>query len=82
MNDSLARVVRTAVQLIAGGILTALTDQVVKDIDPVYVPYFVAGYSLLVTVCQNLVEEWKGRSVLRQSSPPAKPHADPVDEVN
>lgn len=81
MNDSVARVLRTLAQLIAGGGLTLLFDQFAKDVPTRYAPYVVLGATLLVSVCQNLVEEWKGTGVLRQSSPPAAKDAEAIAKV-
>ena len=71
MSDSMARIVRTLVQLVAGGGLTLLFDQLAKDVPTRWTPYVVLGATLLVTICQNLVEQWRGAGILRPASPPA-----------
>lgn len=82
MTDSVARILRTLVQLIAGGLLTAFVDQVIKDIDPTYAPYVVIAATALVTICQNLVEQWKGQGLFRPASPPAPATVEPVAPVS
>ena len=58
MNDqSLRRILRTAIQLIAGGALYGLTQQIAGDIDDTYAPYVILGYTFLVNICQNLLED-------------------------
>ena len=78
MNDSLARVLRTFVQLVAGGGLTLLFDQFAKDVPVRYAPYVVLAATLLVSICQNLAEEWRGQAIIlpRTPTPPdAQPDA-------
>lgn len=57
MNDHLSRILRTLVQLAAGGALTALFDQIVTDVPPSLAPYLALIFTLVVTVCQNVAEE-------------------------
>ena len=57
MTDAKGRILRTLLQLIAGGALTALTDQLATDIPAAYAPYLVIAYTLLVTAVQNYLEE-------------------------
>jgi hypothetical protein len=57
MTEATSRILRTVLQLIAGGALTALTDQIASDIPASYAPYIVLGYTLLVTAVQNYLEE-------------------------
>jgi hypothetical protein len=56
MPDWLARVLRTALQLVAAGGLTALLGQLAKDVPVQYSAYILLGSVLLVTFCQNLLE--------------------------
>lgn len=81
MSDSVARILRTIAQLIAGGLLTAFINQVITDVPAAYAPYVVLVSTLAVTICQNLVEEWKGQGILRPSSPPAPKNVEPVANV-
>lgn len=76
MPDSVRRMIRTAVQLIAGGGLYVLTDQFAKDIPAQYTAYLWGGYTILVTVAQNYAEDagWIP-SVLKAS---ASSGADPL----
>lgn len=55
-RDFWQRIARTMLQLVAGGALAALTNQLASDIPPAYSAYLVLGYTLLVTVAQNAVE--------------------------
>ena len=65
MNDATRRAIRTAVQLVAAGGLTWLTEQLAKDLPAAYVPYLLGCYTVLVTLCQNKVEEWSGKGLLK-----------------
>ena len=66
------RVARTLLQLVAGGALYALTQQLTKDLPEAYAPYLVIGYTLLVALAQNLLEDAKGTdiAVTRTPEPP------------
>ncbi len=66
MSDALARILRTGMQIVAAGGLTWLTDQLAKDLPPAYVPYLLGTYTLIVAICQNLIEEQTGHAALRQ----------------
>jgi len=57
MNDSVARILRTIIQLAAGGTFTALFLQVAKDVPESYAPYIALISTLVVTICQNVAEE-------------------------
>lgn len=65
MNETKNRVIRTFFQLVAGGGLTALINQVAKDIPTAYVPYLLIGSTLLVTLVQNVLEDQTGKSILK-----------------
>ncbi len=56
-NDPARRALRTLIQLVAAGGLTWLTDQLAQDIPNEYVPYMVGAYTVLVTLCQNALED-------------------------
>jgi hypothetical protein len=56
-SDWWRRAVRTLIQLIAGGGLAWLTDQLAKDLPTAYVPYLMGGYTVLVAMCQNALED-------------------------
>lgn len=64
MSDSLSRVLRTLLQLIAGGAFTALFNQITQDADPALAPYLVILFSLLVSIAQNVVESQTGKKLL------------------
>lgn len=68
MNDQVSRILRTAAQLIAGGILTGLFEQVAHDAPATYTPYIIIAATLLVTICQNVVEGATGTKFLRPTS--------------
>lgn len=57
MSDATRRAIRTLMQLIAGGGLTLLVDQIAKDLPTQYVPYLMIGFTLLVTFSQNWLED-------------------------
>lgn len=58
MSDTLVRILRSIAQLIVGGALTGLVDQVVTDVPGSYAPYVALGFTLLVVLVQNLSEEF------------------------
>lgn len=68
MPDWAARILRTLLQLIAGGALTALIEQVKLDIPAQYVPYLVLLNTLLVTIAQNFVEQKSGYAILKPTN--------------
>lgn len=72
MNDSIQRVVRTVLQLIATGGLYEIADQVNADLNT---PYFLLVYMFLVTAVQNYLEA-RGTipAVLRDADPLVTPH--------
>lgn len=57
MNDSVARILRSIIQLAAGGAFTALFLQIAKDVPESYAPYIALISALVVTICQNVAEE-------------------------
>lgn len=57
MNEVSKRVFRTMIQLIAGGGLTASVDMVVHQLSPQSAAMVMALSTLLVTFCQNWLEE-------------------------
>lgn len=57
MSDATSRVLRTIIQLIASGALTALFEQIAKDVPPAYTPYVLLVSMLVVTICQNYLEQ-------------------------
>lgn len=69
MNDALARIIRTVLQLIAGGGLTALFLQIADDVNDSYKPYIVLASTGLVALAQIAVEELTGKALLRNASP-------------
>ena len=50
------RVMRTVLQLVAAGGLTALTNQVASDLPVSYSAYFVIFWTVVVTTAQNYLE--------------------------
>lgn len=65
LNDGVERTLRTLVQLVAAGGLTWLTEALANDLPPGSVPYMLGVYTVLVTLCQNAVEEWTGKGLLK-----------------
>lgn len=61
MSESQSRIVRTLVQLLAGGAFTALFDQIATDVPQQYAPYVVIFTTLLVTIAQNEIEQATGK---------------------
>jgi hypothetical protein len=68
MPDWAARILRTCLQLIAGGALTALIEQVARDIPTEYMPYVLLINTLLVTIAQNFVEQQTGHAILKPAN--------------
>lgn len=60
-NQTKTRFVRTLLQLIAGGALYGLTEQIAKDLPSEYAPYLILGYTLAVTLVQNIAEDLSGK---------------------
>lgn len=79
MSDTWARIIRSLLQLVAGGALYGLTEQLAKDVPNAYAPYIILGYTLLVTVAQMLIEDATGKGILRKPGVP--PAVEPVDEA-
>jgi hypothetical protein len=65
MPDWVARIIRTILQLIAGGAFAELFLQVAKDVPPEYTPYVIIISTLLVTICQNIIEQTTGKALLK-----------------
>lgn len=57
MSETGKRAIRTLIQLIAGGGLYALTEQIKSDLPASWGPYIVAFYTILVVVAMNECEE-------------------------
>ena len=57
MNEATSRIIRTLIQLGAGGALTALFDQIVTDVPSGIAPYVALMFTLFVTEAQNTAEE-------------------------
>jgi hypothetical protein len=57
MNDHVSRILRTLIQLAAGGALAGLFTQIVADVPQAYGAYLTVVFSLFVTVAQNIAEE-------------------------
>ncbi len=72
MPDWLARIVRTVLQLLAGGAFAALFTQIAKDVPPAYGPYIIIITTLIttfaVTVVQNSVEQATGKAILKPAN--------------
>jgi hypothetical protein len=57
MPDWFARILRTLLQMLAGGAFTALFEQVARDVPPSYTPYVLIISTLIVAAAQNALEE-------------------------
>jgi preprotein translocase subunit SecY len=68
MRETIYRVLRTLVQMVAGGGLTVLVDQIVTDVPASYAVYIVIGFGIVVGLCQNLLEEMKAIPALLKST--------------
>ena len=79
-NDWWRRGARTLVQFIAGGGLTVLIDQFVKDIPDRYDAYVIIASGALVALCQNYAEDAGWIPAIGKGTPSAG--ADPVPDPN
>ena len=80
MNDSMARIIRSIAQLIAGVPVTALSDWLLDALslnDRYAYPLAV----LIVITAQNVIEELSGKALLKPNSPPAAKTVDPVANI-
>ena len=68
MPDWVARIIRTVLQLIAGGAFAELFLQVSKDVPANVAPYVILISVLLVTICQNLIEQTTGKAILKPAN--------------
>lgn len=59
MNEVFNRVVRTVLQLIAAGALTAAVNTWANGLDPAWIAVVLAGWQAVVTAAQNYLEEAK-----------------------
>jgi hypothetical protein len=63
-RDSMWRVIRSLVQLVAAGGLTVLFTQIVKDTPDQYDAYILMVNTLIVVIAQNLVESMTGTKLI------------------
>lgn len=63
------RILRTIAQLIAGGLLYGLSEQIATDVPAAYAPYVVLISTLIVSVSQNLLEDATGTDLLAPREP-------------
>ena len=75
MNDATRRAVRTLLQMIAAGGLTALVNQFATDVPARYAPYVLVGFTLLTSYAQNYAEDagWVPSVLKSQASSGANP---------
>lgn len=75
LPDSVRRALRTLVQLVAGGGLTALVDQLAQDLPDAYRPYIFIASTVIVTLAQNYAEDrnWIPSILKAQASSGANP---------
>ena len=78
MPDYIRRPLRTLAQMIAGGALTVLVDQLVLDLDGSQRIYVTIAFGLLVSFCQNILEDTTQMPALGKS--PASPGQNPAPD--
>jgi hypothetical protein len=67
MPDYVARVLRTTLQIGAAGGFTAIITEGAKLVPPQYAPMVLAVSVILVSFCQNLIEQATGKAILKPS---------------
>lgn len=65
MPDWVARIIRTVLQIGAAGGFTAFITEGAKLAPPQYAPMILAASLILVSFCQNLIEQATGKSLLK-----------------
>lgn len=68
MPDWVARILRTIIQLIAGGAFAALFMQIAHDVPENYAPYVALISALIVNIAQNVTEQATGKAILKPSN--------------
>lgn len=63
-KDGLWRIIRSALQLVAGGGLGALVTQIVADTPDQYDPYIFLLSAGLTALAQIIIEEWRGKKLI------------------
>lgn len=63
MSDSTRRILRTIIQLVAGGALGSLATQVVLDVPDRYDPYILLLSAAITAIAQIVIEEWRGADI-------------------
>lgn len=81
MNDSVARIVRTILQAVAGAGVVEIAEFFAGELPDRFDQYAYPVAFLVVAIAQNLLEEWSGKALLRPASPPTPKAVDPVAEV-
>ena len=76
VSESIARPVRTALQLGAATTITELVDAFLTDLDAKQYGALVAGLTLVLSCVQAAVENSTGKAVLRSIPPREVPVAD------
>ncbi len=67
MPDYVARILRTILQIGAAGGFTAVITEGAKLVPSQYAPMILAGSVIVVSFCQNLIEQATGKSILKPS---------------
>ncbi len=81
MNDSIARMIRTAAQAVVGVGALGIAQWIAVDIPDRYDRYAYPAAFVIVAVAQNLIESATGKGLLRPSSPPAPTTVEAVAKV-
>lgn len=68
MPDWFARIIRTILQIGAAGGFTALITEGSKLVDPKFAPMILAVSVILVSFCQNLIEQATGKAILKPAN--------------
>lgn len=68
MPDWLARIIRTTLQLGAAGAFTAIITEGAKLAPAMYAPMILAGSVIIVSFCQNIIEQATGKALLKPAN--------------
>lgn len=63
MSDTRRRIARTLLQIIAGGGLATLVNQLALDLPATYVPYLMMASTAAVAIAQMMLEDWSGKDI-------------------
>ena len=81
VSQSIARPVRTGLQLVSAGVLVELVDSTIWDMTDRQYAAVVAALTMVLGFIQVVIEDSTGKALLRVPSPPA-PEVDVVEEAD